>query len=203
MAVEHIDDRSTLKNSYWRKFSLELIEFMKNRNWVRIGCFHAAALRWKKERRRSQLCHVNHVRKAGRQPGAAQTSPHIVPLTDIRHSYDHRHARLPINTSTEKSHAALYLVSLLSDVDHCGDAAATFTDPLNFLGKLFFTPMQKWILMNILAMQKLQSVANTQQMYDHCVRSFATVSWRSVSFLRIMLVSLKWRFSEEKFSLRQ
>lgn len=65
---------------------------MKNRNRAEIGCFHAAALRRKKERRRAQFYHVNHVRKAGRQPGAAHTSPNAAPLIAAYHVQSSPHA---------------------------------------------------------------------------------------------------------------
>jgi len=71
---------------------LERIKFMKNRNWAEMGCFHAAALRRKKKRRRAQFCHVNHVGKAGRQPSAACS--HII----ARHT-THCHVPRSIITS--------------------------------------------------------------------------------------------------------
>lgn len=100
MTIERVDDRSSVK--FLLMLAKELSEFMKNRNRAEIGCFHPAALHRKKEKRRAQLCYVNHIRKAGRQPGAAQTSPH----TALFLSYPSSHARFShrflMNTLTKK-----------------------------------------------------------------------------------------------------
>ncbi|TGZ52584.1 Uncharacterized protein DBV15_10508 [Temnothorax longispinosus] len=77
--------------------SLKLIDFMKNRSRVEIGCFHAAALRRKKARRRAQFCHVNHVGKAGRQPGAAHTSLRAAPPITAHRVQSSPHASPHLN----------------------------------------------------------------------------------------------------------
>lgn len=81
MTIESVDDQSSVK--FLSMLTKEVTEFMKNRYRAEIGCFHAATFYRKEEKRWAQLCYVNRIRKAGRQPGASFRHNHTFSLLSI------------------------------------------------------------------------------------------------------------------------